>query len=136
MCGAHSPLRARRGAGSLVPQLPKDAGVVGPGLADLDPGAKVDLSSEELLHVLARRARHALQALSAGADDDRLLAVALDEDGGLDAPQPPFFLEAVDHHVAAIRQLLAHRLEQLLAQELRGEETLVAVGELVRRIRR
>ena len=35
-------------------------------------------------------------------------------------------------HLAAVRQLLAHLLEQLLAQQLGGEEALVAVGELVR----
>ena len=63
---------------------------------------------------------------------DRLLAVALDQDGGLDAPQPAFLLEALDHHLAAVRQLLAQLLEQLLAQQLGGEEALVAVGELVR----
>ena len=46
-----------------------------------------------------------------------------------------FLLEAVDHHLAAVGQLLAHLLEQLLAQQLGGEEALVAVGELVRRDR-
>ena len=42
-----------------------------------------------------------------------------------------FFLEAVDHHFAAVGQLRAQLLEQLLAQQLGGEEALVAVGELV-----
>src|SRR5688572_6507767 len=121
---------------SFVAQLAQDARVVGPGLAYFDPGAQVHLAAEQLFHVLARRGRHALQALAAGAEHDRLLAVAFHQDGGLDAPKLALLLEAVDDDFAAVRQLGPHLLEQLLAQQLRGEEALVAVGELVRRVGR
>src|SRR5207237_9094678 len=114
-CAARTRPRGPHAA-SFVPQLAQHARIVGPGFAHLDPGAEVHLAAEELLHVLARRARHALQACAAGADDDRFLAVALDEYRGLDPPQPALLLEAFDHHLATIRQLLAHFLEQLLAQ--------------------
>src|SRR5688572_13572955 len=134
-CAARTPARGRS-AFSLVPQLAQDPGVIGPGFAYFHPGAQIHLAAEKLLHVLARRARHALQALTAGAEHDRLLAVALDEDRRLDSAQAALFLEAVDHHLAAVGHVLAHRLEQLLAQELGGEEALVAVGELVGRVRR
>ena len=48
----------------------------------------------------------------------------------------PFVLEAVDRHRRAVGQLLAEQPEELLAQQLGGEEALVAVGELVLRIQR
>ena len=47
----------------------------------------------------------------------------------------PSSLKLLDHHLAAVGQLLAQHAEQLLAQQLGGEEALVAVGELVRRDR-
>ena len=49
---------------------------------------------------------------------------------------PSLVLEALERHVAAVGQFLAEQQEQLFAQDLRGEEALVAVGELVRRIGR
>src|SRR5258708_28629743 len=121
---------------SLVTQLPQYPCVIGPGPAHLDPGAKIDLAAEHALHVLARRRAHPLQSRAPGAHHHRLLALALDQDRRFYAPQPALLLEAFDHHVAPIRQLLPHLHEQLLAQQLRGEKAFVAVGELVRRIGR
>src|SRR5947208_5122269 len=112
----------------LISQLSQDAGVIRPGTAHFHPHAEVDLALEETLEIAARRRGHGLQALAALAEDDGLLAPALDEDGGLDAPQGALLLEAVDHHLAAVREFLAKCLEELLAQALRGEKALVAVG--------
>ena len=123
--GRRRLIRSRAGA---------DAGVVGPRLAHLDPGAQVHLAAEELFHVLARRARHALEALAARAEHDRLLARAR-PGWSPRCAAAALLLEAVDHHLAAVRQLLAHLLEDFRAGA-RGEEALVAVGELVGRVRR
>src|SRR5512138_662578 len=115
----------------LIAQLSQDASVVRPRAAHFHPDAEVDLAVEETLQVLAGGGGHLLQALAALAEDDRLLAVPLDEDSGLDPPQLALLLEAVDGNLAAIGQLLAERLEQLFAQHLGGEEALVAIGELI-----
>src|SRR5258706_7126033 len=132
-CAARTPARGRR-VFSLVPQLSQDACIVRPCAAHLDPYAQVHLALEQALEVLARGGRHRFQPLAALAEDDGLLAVALDEDRGFDAAQAAFFLEAVDRHFAAVGQLLGEGLEELLAQHLGGEEALVAIGQLVRGI--
>src|SRR5438067_5186452 len=111
----------------LIAQLSQDARIVRPGAAYLDPDPEVHLSLKEALHVLAGSARHLLQALAALAEHDALLAVALDQDGGLDAAQSALLLETVDHHLAAVGQLLAEGFEEFLAQQLGGEKALVAV---------
>ena len=49
----------------------------------------------------------------------------------MDAPQPSFLLEAVDHHRRRVRHLVAQLAEDLLAHALGREEALVAIGELV-----
>src|SRR6185503_9183196 len=134
---ARRRVRARRGVSSAVAELAQQALVAGPVALHLHPDAEIDLAAEEALHVLARRRGDALEQFAPGADHDRLLALALDPDRGLDAPQAlapalrRLVLEAFQRHVAAIGQLLAQQQEQLLAQNFRGEKALVAVGELL-----
>src|SRR6185369_9954725 len=73
--------------GLAVTQLLEEARVAGPVLLHLDPDAEIDLAVEQAFHVLARGAGDALELLALGADDDRLLAVALHPDGHFDAPE-------------------------------------------------
>src|SRR5215510_2194807 len=106
-------------------------GVVGPPASDPDPSLEIDLASEQLLHVEARRGSDLLQLASARPDDDRLVAFLLDDDGGIDAPHAPQLLESIDHDVGAVGKLLAELAEQLLADEICRERALVPVGDFV-----
>src|SRR5512134_4130795 len=107
-----------------VAQLLEQPCVARPVALHLDPDAQVDLAVEQALHVPARCAGNALQLPAIRADHDRLLAVTFHPDGRLDPAQTAFFLEALDRHVAAVRQLLTQQLEHFLAQDLSGEKAL------------
>src|SRR5690606_26881600 len=82
----HSAGRAGGVTASVaVAQLAQGALVVGPATAHLDPGFQEYLAVEQLLHGDARLAADIAQALALVADDDGLLAVALDPDHRVDA---------------------------------------------------
>src|SRR5262245_58459210 len=116
---------------SPIAHPPERRLVVGPSAAHPDPDLQVDLASEELLHVEARRGGDFLELGSARADHDRLVSLLFDDDGGMDAPHPADLLELLDLDVGAIGKLLAQIAEELLAQEFRREITLVPVRDLV-----
>ena len=80
-----------------------------------------------------RRARCAdlLHLRPAGTDQDRALVVAVDENRGADRADVALVPELVDRDRRLVRHLLAEQPEDLLADELRREEALVAVGDLV-----
>src|SRR5688500_15659502 len=67
-----------------VTQRTQGAFIVGPAALNLDPEVEHDLGVEQQLHVLACLGADALDPLALVANDDFLLAVALDEDQGMD----------------------------------------------------
>src|SRR5690348_16769170 len=73
----------RRGASlvsPLQPDLAIEATVLVPARVDLDMQEQVDRAAEMLSDLGARRSADLLQPAAALADDNRLLAIALDED--------------------------------------------------------
>src|SRR5712692_8707770 len=105
--------------------------VVGPAAAHLDPRFQVDLAAEKLFHVEAGCGRDTLQLPAARSDDDRLVSFLFYHDRGVDAPQPPLFLELLDLHGAAVGELLAEQAKQLFANQLCRQKALVPVGQVV-----
>ena len=103
--------------------------VVGPAAPDLHPQLEKDLRVEQVLELVARLGADPLQPLAAAADDHRLVRVALDDDRRGDAAQPPFLLVLVDDDRRGVGQLVAGEPEQLLADDLGGEEAVAPVGE-------
>ena len=86
---------------------------------------------EELFHLEAGLGGDAFEALAALADHHRLVGVAVDDDGRVDAAQAGSAsnFSILDGH--AVGQLLAELAEQLLAQELGRQKALAAVGDVV-----
>src|SRR5262249_57663965 len=114
----------------------EEGGVVWAPLADLDEEPEVDLGPQERLDLAAGGGADRLQHRPAPADEDALLALALDEDRGLDAHERLPLLEAVDDDGGGIGDLLAGLAEDLLADHLGDEEALGLVGEEVLGIER
>src|SRR5512141_2017093 len=63
---------------------PHFAVIIAPVLADFDPHFQVDLTVQQTLNGVARVGADLLQHLAATADEDALLRIALDVDGGRD----------------------------------------------------
>src|SRR5215475_13687343 len=99
--------RASCRARSAIAHAPKRRRVVGPAAAHAHPGLEVDLAAEELLDVPPRLGGDRLELTSAGANDDRLVPVLLDDDGGVDASHAALLLVLVDLDVDAVGELLA-----------------------------
>ena len=89
----------------------------------------MDTAAEEFFHLHSRGAADLLQALAALADDDRLLAVALDPDRGGDAAQLPDQLKGLDFDSAGIGHFIAQLTHQLLTHELARQVTLAAISQ-------
>ena len=105
--------------------------VVGPAALHLDPELEEDARVEQPLELLARFGADPLQPFAAAADDHPLVGVALDDDGRGDAAEMALLLVAVDDDRRGVGQLVAGEPEQLLADDLGGEEAIAAVGERV-----
>src|SRR5690606_36150876 len=116
---------------SLVAEALERALVVGPAAFDLDPDLEIDARVEELLELDAGFAGNALELLAVLADDHGLVAGAIDDHCGEDAPQIALGLELLDFHGDAVGQLVTEQSEELLAQEFGGEEALAAIGDVV-----
>ena len=97
----------------------------------LDPQLQEDLGLHQALEFLAGFAADALEALAAAADDHALVGVTLDHDGGADAAHLAFLFPFVDDHGRGVGELIAGQAEQLLADDLAGQELLAAVGQCV-----
>ena len=96
--------------------------VVAPVVADLDEQLEENLLAEELFHVFARRLSDPLQLLALVADQDALLRVAGHVDRRRDAVDRRLLLVTFDLDFAAVGDLLVVEFEDLLADDLRGEE--------------
>src|SRR5881394_4317286 len=105
--------------------------VIGPATLNLDPQVEHDLGVEQQLHVLARFGADTLDALALVANDDFLLAVALDEDQGMDVQGFALLLEFFDFDGDLVWQLGAHLAHDFLAYQFSGEEAAAAIGDLV-----
>ena len=79
---ARSRASAAPGAprGSFESQLAQRARIVRPVLAHLDPERQMKAAAEQAIELQARGAADALEARAVGADDDRLVAGAIDPD--------------------------------------------------------
>ena len=88
---------------------------------------------EEPFELLARGGADLLDARPGAADQDRFLALAIDQDGAEESHQAlgVGFLELVDDHRGGERQLVACLLQYLLADQLGHEEPLGLIGEVV-----
>ena len=93
-----------------------------------------DLLVEETLQVLARLHSHALQLLAFMTDDDTFLAVACNVDRRRDAVDLRLLTVLLDRDLDAVRHLFVVVEEDLLADNLRGEETQRLVGQRIFRI--
>src|SRR4051794_13142039 len=105
-------------------------GRVGPVGRHLRVQAQVSGPAEELgdLHAggLADVANH----LPALPYHDPLLALALDQDGGVDDHVPlRALLPVIDGDGGGVRELVAQAHEELLADQLAGQEPLAAIGD-------
>ncbi len=109
-----------------------------PVLRDLDPDRQEDVPPEELLDRRARLRTDVTDAAAALADDDRLLAVALDEQVRVHVDEVfvVAFDDVVDGHGERMRQLVVDAFENGLA-DVFGDAVLDAfVGDRVVRVQR
>src|SRR5690606_5469529 len=104
-------------------QVAQRAFAVRPALAHLDIDLQVHRLVEQLGNVLARLGGDALHVRPAGAQQDGPVAVALDHDTGGHAGVLVGFFPLLDDNRTAIGQFVAHQPEDLLAQQLGGDET-------------
>src|SRR3954468_3469140 len=98
--------------------------------ADLDVEEEVDLAAEQLRELGARRLADRADAGAALAEDDRLLAVAADEDllvGGDRAVLALLIFLGLDR--ALIGELGVELEVELLACDLGGEHSIGGVGD-------
>src|SRR5699024_4499201 len=123
----------RRGAGpTSEPQPPQLLGIALPLLGDLDPQVQMDLAAQQRVDLGTGPRPNLPQPRAAPADDDPLLAVALDEqrrthhqaplarsDLGEGVAARIRLDDLLDHHRDRVRQLVAHALERRLADQLR-----------------
>ena len=118
----------------FVTEAAQLAVVVAPIVIDLDIELQEDLLVEEGLHILTGRLAHLLQLLALVADHDALLRVAGDIDRGRDAVDRRFLLVAIDGDFARVGDLLVVEFEDLLADNLRGEEAQGLIREGILRV--
>ena len=67
------------------------------------------------------------------ADDDGLLTVALDNNGGVNADELREFFPFIDHDVNRVRNFLLGGLKNFLADQLRRKEPGRLIGDMIRR---
>ena len=99
----------------------------------------MDARSEEALEIFARGDADALHHAPALANHDRLLRLAIDEDRAVQAEQRIRgcrFFEPIDHDRARKWDFRPRELQQFLAHDLRREEPLRLIGQVVERIQR
>src|SRR5687768_8150488 len=112
----------------VVSECAKGRFVVRPAFTHAHPGFEEYLVAEQAFHLQARLGPDFAQAFAALADDDQLLAFALDPDHRADAQQHALrrrlFDEALDLHGRGIRQFLAELTHELLAYEFAGKKAL------------
>ncbi len=129
LLGAHG---SRRQVATLVAQALEGALVVGPAALDLDPGFETleskSFSSSRRASVAMRLRRSPPLPITIALWASRLTMIA-----ALMRAQARLGLELLDLDGHAVGQLLAELAEQLLAEELGGQEALAAVGDVVRR---
>src|SRR3954452_22409519 len=94
--------------------------------------------AEDRLQLDARLGADPFDHLAALADDDRLLRLALDDDGRVDLDEVLLFVlfPTVDRDGRRVRQFLGGMRQQLLAHDLGREEALRLRGEVLGRIDR
>lgn len=109
----------------------EDLVAVAPVLLYLDKELEEDLLLEESLHVATCHRADLLDGDTAVADDDALLAVALDDDEGLDVDTLVLFLEGFDDDFDGVGDLLLIVEEDLLTDDLGDEEACGTVGQCV-----
>ncbi len=85
----------------------------------------------KLLHVLASGLSHALELLALVADENALLRFAGDVDRRGDAVDRRLLAVALDLNLAAVGDLLVVEAQDLLADDLRGEEAQRLVRERI-----
>src|SRR5438874_6269566 len=96
------------------------------------------LGAEQPLHLAPGTRSNLLQPRASLADHDRLLAVALHENGGGDADEPAGaglalgFVEQLDQDRRAVGNLLPGVAQELLADQLGAEIALLHVRPLLR----
>src|SRR5713226_6914754 len=112
--------------GEEEPELFEGAIVLAPALAHGHRELEADLDAEEALEVLPGRGADALEGGPALADDDALLRIVLDEDGGPDvqALRPLPLAQLLHADGARVRNLLVGEAEDLLADGLGDPEGL------------
>ena len=115
----------------MVAILTEGAVAIAPVLIDLDEGLEEDGLAEELLKAFAGFGGYALQCHALVADDDALLAIALDIDDTGDVDVFVGLLETFNHYLAGVGNLLIIIEENLLTHDFCDEEAGRFVGPLV-----
>src|SRR5437763_15390090 len=116
-------------------QIAEEALVLAPALVYGHVQVEEDLDAQRRFELLTRFRSDLLRHRALLADDDRLLRLALDDDGRVYLDQLLVFFPPVDGHGGRVRQLLLRVREELLADELRGAEALRLRGVVLDRIR-
>src|SRR6185503_9664583 len=104
--------------------------VVSPVLAHLDPELEMHALAEQLTQLLARERAGLLEDAAGLADDDLLLALALEPDQRVDEPLALLVLAEVrDLDGQAVRHFLVNERHELFANRLRNPKAEVAVRD-------
>src|SRR5436190_2257744 len=121
--------------GQQEPELAQRARVAPPVPAHAHGEPQEHRDAEEGLQLAPRLGADALEHGAALADQNPLLRLLLDEDGGVDVqPLGPLVLdEVLDAHGHRVRHLLVREVEDLLAHDLRDVERLGLVARRVGR---
>src|SRR6266508_3226754 len=89
----------------------------------------VDLTAHQRLDLAPCPRADLLQAAAGGADDDRLLAAALDVDVGVDLGEPVLGDHLLDEDRDRVGQLVAYPFQRRLADQLGDHDLLGLVGD-------
>ena len=128
-----------RGSSSLaVPvELADDVGVLAPVGLDFYEELQKYFCAENVFEFFARSGADLLDGFPALADQNSLLAFALDVNGGADAQHLGSFLEAVNQDGDGVRDFVARLEDGFFADDFGGEEAFGLIGKLVgRKMRR
>src|ERR1700735_4794843 len=113
-------------------ELANDRGILAPVRLDFDHEFQEDFDAEYRFEFQASLRSDFLDGGAALADQNSLLAFALDVNSGAYTRQFLGFLEIVNQHGDGVRDLFPCNEDRFLANEFGGEETLRLVCKLIR----
>ena len=119
-----------RFAAAAQPHAVNDLVVVAPVVFHFDEVAQHDFFFQHFFQVFACGSANELQGFAAFADDDAFLAVAFDDDGGVNLHEAFVFLVAFDDDAQFVGDFLMQVAEEFFAHDFGGHEAQVGGGDL------